>query len=273
MGEVIAFVGFIGVTACALGARLRRHHLPLGAPGLLALLVGMSACAGPVDPTPARADSLIEQTQATLHSYIGTYAAVEAASVSDYEPTLDRSHVVVRTKLAAVPESLAASQRICELARNVIVEVRVQAGDGTSLWSCDRVNTRGNPQIEAAAEQEAAAKAEADRLAQEQAAAEQQAQQAATQRRTRQQAASRAAAEAAAARRAQQASRASQALPAGSDCHASYAGECLPVNASDVDCAGGDGNGPIYAQTKNIQIVGPDEYGLDADSDGLGCDA
>jgi hypothetical protein len=39
----------------------------------------------------------------------------------------------------------------------------------------------------------------------------------------------------------------------------------------DVDCAGGSGNGPSYVEGP-VAVVGPDEYGLDADHDGIGCE-
>ncbi|MGH9112599.1 MAG: hypothetical protein ACRDZN_09955 [Acidimicrobiales bacterium] len=52
------------------------------------------------------------------------------------------------------------------------------------------------------------------------------------------------------------------------NCHPSYTPCVAP--ASDVDCAGGNGNGPAY--TGPVQVVGPDEYGLDADGDGVGCE-
>jgi micrococcal nuclease len=55
------------------------------------------------------------------------------------------------------------------------------------------------------------------------------------------------------------------------DCHPSYAGACVPTGFSDVDCAGGNGNGPGYVSTKNFQVVGPDVYGLDGDGDGVAC--
>ncbi len=42
--------------------------------------------------------------------------------------------------------------------------------------------------------------------------------------------------------------------------------------ASDVGCPGGSGNGPAYAPSRNFQVVGPDEYGLDADNDGIACE-
>jgi hypothetical protein len=41
--------------------------------------------------------------------------------------------------------------------------------------------------------------------------------------------------------------------------------------ASDYDCAGGTGDGPEYVPGP-ITIVGSDQYGLDADGDGVGCE-
>jgi hypothetical protein len=58
-------------------------------------------------------------------------------------------------------------------------------------------------------------------------------------------------------------------LPAQS-CHPSYAGVCVPI-ASDVDCAGGGGNGPVYV-TGPVHVVGPDVYKLDRDGDGVACE-
>ena len=52
-------------------------------------------------------------------------------------------------------------------------------------------------------------------------------------------------------------------------CHPSYS-PCVPI-ASDVDCAGGSGDGPVYVRGP-IKIIGPDVYRLDADHDGLGCE-
>jgi len=54
----------------------------------------------------------------------------------------------------------------------------------------------------------------------------------------------------------------------GGGCHPSYS-PCVPY-ASDVDCAGGSGNGPAYTGT--VSVVGPDVYGLDRDGDGVGCE-
>lgn len=53
-------------------------------------------------------------------------------------------------------------------------------------------------------------------------------------------------------------------------CHPSYEGTCVPI-ASDVDCAGGSGNGPAYVRGP-ITVVGPDVYDLDRDGDGVACE-
>lgn len=52
-------------------------------------------------------------------------------------------------------------------------------------------------------------------------------------------------------------------------CHSSYSG-CLNPNASDYDCASGSGNGPYY--TGQVQVFGYDEFDLDRDNDGWGCE-
>jgi endonuclease YncB( thermonuclease family) len=60
---------------------------------------------------------------------------------------------------------------------------------------------------------------------------------------------------------------------AGSGCHPSYTGACVPTGVSDVDCAGGGGNGPAYVSAKRFAVVGPDVYGLDSDHDGVACES
>jgi hypothetical protein len=57
--------------------------------------------------------------------------------------------------------------------------------------------------------------------------------------------------------------------PPPNDCHPSY-DPCVPI-ASDVDCQGGSGDGPVYTGT--VRVIGPDEYGLDDDGDGVGCES
>ena len=45
---------------------------------------------------------------------------------------------------------------------------------------------------------------------------------------------------------------------------------CVPI-ASDVDCAGGKGNGPAYIAGP-FRYRGDDIYGLDRDHDGIACE-
>lgn len=60
---------------------------------------------------------------------------------------------------------------------------------------------------------------------------------------------------------------AAAAQPSG--CHPSY-DPCVPIT-SDVDCEGGSGNGPAY--TGRVRVIGPDEYDLDRDGNGIGCES
>lgn len=57
---------------------------------------------------------------------------------------------------------------------------------------------------------------------------------------------------------------------AASRCDPNYSGACVPI-ASDVDCAGGSGNGPAYVRGP-VRVVGADIYDLDRDGDGIACD-
>ncbi len=57
-------------------------------------------------------------------------------------------------------------------------------------------------------------------------------------------------------------------LPTGA-CDPNYTG-CVPID-SDVDCAGGSGNGPSYANGP-VSVIGTDIYELDRDGDGIACD-
>ena len=50
---------------------------------------------------------------------------------------------------------------------------------------------------------------------------------------------------------------------AGNGCHPSYIGACLPIGP-DLDCAD---------VPRPVRVVGPDEYRLDADHDGSGCES
>lgn len=56
---------------------------------------------------------------------------------------------------------------------------------------------------------------------------------------------------------------------ADSGCNKNYSG-CLKVNAWDYDCRWGSWNGPNY--TGKVKVLWYDEYGLDRDNDGWGCE-
>jgi len=59
-------------------------------------------------------------------------------------------------------------------------------------------------------------------------------------------------------------------LQPSSSCDSNYSGACVPI-ASDVDCAGGSGNGPAYVSGP-VTVVGNDIYDLDRDGNGTGCE-
>lgn len=120
----------------------------------------------------------------------------------------------------------------------------------------------------AAADKAAADKAAADKAAADAAAAAQQAADATAAQQAA--AAQAAAAQAAAAAAAKAPVPPAPAVPGTNPgCDPNYSG-CVPI-ASDVDCAGGSGNGPAYVRGP-VQVIGRDIYGLDADHDGVGCE-
>jgi hypothetical protein len=54
------------------------------------------------------------------------------------------------------------------------------------------------------------------------------------------------------------------------ECDPNYDMACVPI-ADDVDCAGGNGNGPAYVQGP-VRVIGKDIYELDRDGDGWACE-
>jgi micrococcal nuclease len=60
--------------------------------------------------------------------------------------------------------------------------------------------------------------------------------------------------------------------PPVTNCHPSYEGVCLQMGIGDYDCLGGTGNGPNYVQGP-VHVVGYDEFDLDRDNDGIGCES
>lgn len=59
--------------------------------------------------------------------------------------------------------------------------------------------------------------------------------------------------------------------PPASNCHPSYTGACVPNDGRDVDCDGGEGDGPHYVKGP-VRVVGTDVFGLDGNGDGVGCE-
>ncbi|MEO6702472.1 MAG: hypothetical protein ABI140_16510, partial [Jatrophihabitantaceae bacterium] len=62
---------------------------------------------------------------------------------------------------------------------------------------------------------------------------------------------------------------AASAPVAAPDCTPGYSPYIPP--GSDVDCAGGSGNGPRYVNGP-VTVTGSDPYRLDADGNGIGCE-
>ena len=61
--------------------------------------------------------------------------------------------------------------------------------------------------------------------------------------------------------------------PPASNCHPAYSSPCVPAGVSDVDCAGGSGNGPSYVNGPVYLVGSDDPYDLDGnDNDGVGCE-
>jgi hypothetical protein len=54
-----------------------------------------------------------------------------------------------------------------------------------------------------------------------------------------------------------------------SECDPNYSG-CLDPSSPDYDCEGGSGDGPDYTGT--VEVLGYDEFGLDANNNGIGCE-
>jgi hypothetical protein len=57
----------------------------------------------------------------------------------------------------------------------------------------------------------------------------------------------------------------SETGPGGGECHPSYS-PCLPM-VDDLDCPD-----VVAMGVAPVTVVGPDDYGLDADADGIGCE-
>lgn len=198
------------------------------------------------------------------------------------------------TAAAATPRAIAMTQ--CETedeqtAHGAAIFICTQNAKGSLVWleasavKALKDKRAADVAAKAAAAKDAADKAAARAAAQKaakQAAAKKAAEAAAAAQAAKRAAEAKAAQEAAAAQAAedqaaadeaaQQALVAPPAPPAAapSGCDPNYSGACVPV-ASDVDCAGGIGNGPAYVQGP-VTVTGSDIYGLDRNQDGVACE-
>ncbi len=214
-----------------------------GAPASLTSAAGPASDAATATPTTTPTHTTVANTPCT---------AVNAQQVSagaSYVCTRDESGVLVWLEAAE-------SKRVTD---------KIAAAEAAKA-AAEKAATEKAAADKAAADKAAADKAAADKAAADAAAAA--AQQAAAAR-AAQDAAAKAAAEAAAKAAAPPAPVAPAVPGTNPGCDPNYSG-CVPI-ASDVDCAGGSGNGPAYVRGP-VQVIGRDIYGLDADHDGVGCE-
>jgi len=215
--------------------------------GTLALLIAGCAPKAPVS-APADLSSSTSQSASASASPSETSLALTACTSEkateqqggeDYVCTMDEAGMLVWM------ESSASKKLMDERAAAAALIAAKKAAEQKAAAE------------KLAAQKAAAAKAAAQKAAAERAAAEKRAAEAA-------------AAQAAAAAAAAAQQQAAQQQAQQSSCDPNYTGACVPI-ASDVDCAGGSGNGPAYVQGP-VRVVGSDIYGLDRDGDGIGCE-
>lgn len=188
------------------------------------------------------------------------------ASLSTPLATGSASATPTPTPTAPASSSCVMENATEKYSPNVFVCTKSDAGQ--LLWMEQSASKKLTDARAAAAA--AAVKAAAEKAAADKAAADQAAQEAAA-KTAQEQAAAEAAQQAAAAAAAKAPTPVQPAVPAApSGCDPNYSGPCVPI-ASDVDCAGGSGNGPAYVRGP-VTVVGTDIYGLDSNGDGVGCE-
>lgn len=235
----------------------------VGAAAAVALLLAgcgapqasLTSAAGPAsDPASATATATPTHTP-VANTPCTTVNAQQVTAGTSYVCTRDESGVLVWLEGAE-------AKRITD---------KIAAAEAAKKAAAEKAAADKAAADKAAAEKAAADKAAADKAAADKAAADAAAaaaQQAAAAK-AAQDAAARAAAEAAAKAAAPPAPVAPAVPGTNPGCDPNYSG-CVPI-ASDVDCAGGSGNGPAYVRGP-VQVIGRDIYGLDADHDGVGCE-
>lgn len=201
-----------------------------------------------------------------------------AASLSAPSGSRPASATATASAKTTAPTTVSCTAENSRETHDQTVFVCTKTDDGKLQWMEKSASQRvtdarvaaASLAVKAAADKaasDAAAQETQAKAAQEQAAAEAARQQAAAAETARQKAAA-AAAAAAAVKVPTPVRPAVPAAPSG--CDRNYSGACVPI-ASDVDCAGGSGNGPAYVRGP-VTVVGSDIYGLDRNGDGVGCE-
>lgn len=217
----------------------------------LALITALSACGGSSANTLSKEDASSASSGSTPSpgeskisgTVCSSEASKESQSSESYVCTVDQAGKLVWLEASA--SKALTDKRAAEAVAKAAAE-------------------------KAAAEAAAAEKAAAEKAVQDALIAQAAAEKAAADKAAQDAAAAQAAADAAA-RQAAVPPPAPAPAPAQGNCDPNYSGACVPI-ASDVDCAGGSGNGPAYVQGP-VRVVGSDIYGLDGnDNDGIGCE-
>jgi hypothetical protein len=219
----------------------------------LALITALSACGGSSANSLSKEDASSASSESTPspseNKIAGTVCSSEASKKSQssesYVCTMDQAGKLVWLEASA--SKALTDKRAAEAVAKAAAE-------------------------KAAAEAAAAEKAAAEKAVQDALIAQAAAEKLAADKAAQDAAAAQAAADAAARQAAVPPPAPAPApAPVQGNCDPNYSGACVPI-ASDVDCAGGSGNGPAYVQGP-VRVGGSDIYGLDGnDNDGIGCE-
>lgn len=215
-------------------------------------------------------------TQASLTAAAGP-ATESATATPSAKPIADTPCTSINARQVSGGTTYVCTKdesgRLVWLEASVSRQVTDKLAAGAAKAAAEKAAADKAAADKAAANKAAADKDAADKDAADKAAAEAAARQAAEAKAAQDAAAAKAAAEAAAKAAAPPAPAplpAPQPVPGTNPgCDPNYSG-CVPI-ASDVDCAGGSGNGPAYVRGP-VEVIGRDIYGLDADHDGVGCE-
>lgn len=242
-------------------ARRKGPNKALGAGAAAAVVLLLAGCGAPQASLTSAAGTATESTTATPSAK--PVADTPCTSINARQVSGGTTYICTKDE----------SGRLVWLEASVSRQVTDKLAAAAAKAAAEKAAADKAAADKAAANKAAADKAAADKDAADKAAAEAAARQAAEAKAAQDAAAAKAAAEAAAKAAAPPAPAplpAPQPVPGTNPgCDPNYSG-CVPI-ASDVDCAGGSGNGPAYVRGP-VEVIGRDIYGLDADHDGVGCE-